>query len=291
MFDTVFVLLFFAGLLIVVGISQRLAAQLKLPQSVVLAAIGIGIGALPAIGSQIGFPGPIDLGVPGVFDKQPLNSAIFIYVFLPLLVFEAGAATDVKRTVQDAAPILVLAVVATLITAAAIGLALWPFAEVPLVACLLLGSIVATTDPAAVIAVFRDIGAPRRLSWLVEGEALLNDAAAIALFILLLGFIQAGREPSALAGLAEFILLFAGGGVFGYVAGQLLLWRLGLCCSRCSSMAPACVSLFGCSASTVSPPEMRPCAIGYRLCPMPRHAMPPAKSPGSTRCHKQRWNG
>jgi monovalent cation:H+ antiporter, CPA1 family len=95
---------------------------------------------------------------------------------------------------------------------------------VPVVACLLLGSIVATTDPAAVIAVFRDIGAPRRLSWLVEGEALLNDAAAIALFILLLGFIQAGREPSALAGLAEIILLFAGGGVFGYVAGRLLLW-------------------------------------------------------------------
>ena len=164
MFDTVFVLLFFASLLIIVGISQRLAARLKLPQSVVLAAIGIGIGALPAIGSQIGFPGPIDLGVTGVFDRQPLNSAIFIYVFLPLLVFEAGVATDVKRTVQDAAPILVLAVVATLITAAAIGLALWPFAEVPLVACLLLGSIVATTDPAAVIAVFRDIGAPRRLS-------------------------------------------------------------------------------------------------------------------------------
>lgn len=74
------------------------------------------------------------------------------------------------------------------------------------------------------IAVFRDLGAPRRLSWLVEGEALLNDAAAIALFILLLGFIQAGREPSAIAGLSEFALLFAGGGVFGYVAGRLLLW-------------------------------------------------------------------
>ena len=223
MFDTVLVLLIFAGLLIVVSISQQLAAQLKLPQSVVLAAIGIGIGALPAISTQFGFPSPIDVGI-GLFAKQPVNSAIFIYVFLPLLVFEAGVATDVKRTVQDAAPILVLAVVATLITAAAIGLALWPFADVPLVACLLLGSIVATTDPAAVIAVFRDIGAPRRLSWLVEGEALLNDAAAIALFILLLGFIQAGREPSPLAGLAEFILLFAGGGVFGYVAGRLLLW-------------------------------------------------------------------
>jgi hypothetical protein len=90
----------------------------------------------------------------------------------------------------------------------------------------LLGSIVATTDPAAVIAVFREVSAPRRLTWLVEGEALLNDAAAIALFILLLGFIQAGRQPSAIAGLTEFTLLFAGGGVFGYLAGRLLLWTI-----------------------------------------------------------------
>jgi monovalent cation:H+ antiporter, CPA1 family len=191
----------------------------------VLTAIGIGIGALPAFTAQFGLPGPIDV-VADLFTQLPVNSAIFIYVFLPLLVFEAGVATDVKRTIEDAAPILVLAVVATLVTAAVIGFALWPFAQVPLVVCLLLGSIVATTDPAAVIAVFRDIGAPRRLTWLVEGEALLNDAAAIALFILLLGFIQVGRQPSAIVGLGEFILLFLGGGVFGYVAGRLLLWSM-----------------------------------------------------------------
>ena len=223
MFDTALVLFVLAGFLIVVAISQPVATWLKLPQSVVLAAIGIGIGALPAIAAQLGLSGQIDVAA-NLFAKLPVNSAIFIYVFLPLLVFEAGVATDVKRTIEDAAPILVLAVIATLVTATAIGFALWPFAQVPLVVCLLLGSIVATTDPAAVIAVFRDLGAPRRLSWLVEGEALLNDAAAIALFILLLGFIQAGREPSAIAGLSEFALLFAGGGVFGYVAGRLLLW-------------------------------------------------------------------
>ena len=223
MFDTALVLFVLAGFLIVVAISQPVATWLKLPQSVVLAAVGIGIGALPAIAAQLGLPGQIDVAA-NLFAKLPVNSAIFIYVFLPLLVFEAGVATDVKRTIEDAAPILVLAVVATLITAAAIGFALWPFAHVPLVVCFLLGSIVATTDPAAVIAVFRDLGAPRRLSWLVEGEALLNDAAAIALFILLLGFIQAGREPSAIAGLSQFALLFAGGGVFGYVGGRLLLW-------------------------------------------------------------------
>jgi monovalent cation:H+ antiporter, CPA1 family len=225
MFDTALVLFVLAGFLIVVAISQPLAARLKLPQSVVLAAVGIGIGALPAFTAQSGLSGPIDAAT-DLFAKLPLNSVIFIYVFLPLLVFEAGVATEVKRTIEDAAPILVLAVVATLITAAAIGLALWPFAQGPVVVCLLLGSIVATTDPAAVIAVFREVSAPRRLTWLVEGEALLNDAAAIALFILLLGFIQAGRQPSAIAGLTEFTLLFAGGGVFGYLAGRLLLWTI-----------------------------------------------------------------
>jgi monovalent cation:H+ antiporter, CPA1 family len=225
MFDTALVLFVLAGFLIVVAISQPLAARLKLPQSVVLAAVGIGIGALPAFTAQSGLSGPMDAAT-DLFAKLPLNSVIFIYVFLPLLVFEAGVATEVKRTIEDAAPILVLAVVATLITAAAIGLALWPFAQVPVVVCLLLGSIVATTDPAAVIAVFREVSAPRRLTWLVEGEALLNDAAAIALFILLLGFIQAGRQPSAIAGLTEFTLLFAGGGVFGYLAGRLLLWTI-----------------------------------------------------------------
>lgn len=225
MFDTALVLLILAGLLLIVAVTLPLAARLQLPQSVVLAAIGIVIGALPGITAHLGLPGPIDVAA-DLFAKLPVSSAIFVYVFLPLLVFEAGVAADVKRTVEDAAPILILAVVATLITAAAIGLALWPLAQLPLVVCLLLGSIVATTDPAAVIAIFRDVGAPRRLSWLVEGEALLNDAAAIALFILLLGFIEAGRQPSVIAGLSEFALLFAGGGVFGYLTGRLLLWSI-----------------------------------------------------------------
>jgi monovalent cation:H+ antiporter, CPA1 family len=223
MFDATLVLLVIAGLLIVVGLSQPVAARLRLPRSVVLAAVGIGIGGLPVLTAQLGVVGPLNIAA-DIFAELPVNSATFIYVFLPLLVFEAGIATDVKRTIQDAAPILVLAVVATLITAGAIGLALSPFARMPIVVCLLLGSIVATTDPAAVIAVFREVGAPRRLTWLVEGEALLNDAAAIALFILLLGFIQAGRQPSAVSGLGEFTLLFIGGGVLGYLTGRLLIW-------------------------------------------------------------------
>ena len=89
MFDTALVLLILAGLLVIVAISQPLAARLKLPQSVVLAAIGIGIGALPTITAQFGLPGPIDVAT-DLLAKLPVNSATLLYVFLPLLVFEAG---------------------------------------------------------------------------------------------------------------------------------------------------------------------------------------------------------
>jgi CPA1 family monovalent cation:H+ antiporter len=222
MLDTVFVLLVIAGLLVVVGITQPLAIRLRLPPSVLLAAVGVGIGAFPAVSNQLGLSGSVD--APGLFADLPVSSVTFIYVFLPLLVFEAGIATDVRRTVEDAAAILLLAVIATLIATAVVGLALWPFARVPLVVCFLLGAVVATTDPAAVIAIFRDVGAPARLTRLVEGEALLNDAAAIALFVVLLGMILTGREPSAAAGLGEFSVSFVGGGIVGLLAGRFLLW-------------------------------------------------------------------
>jgi CPA1 family monovalent cation:H+ antiporter len=169
MADTALVLLVIAGLLVVVGISQPLAIRLRLPPSVLLAAIGVGIGAFPALAGQFGLSGSVDAGA-GLFADLPVSSVTFIYVFLPLLVFEAGIATDVRRIIEDAAAILVLAVIATLVTTATIGFALWPFAPVPLVVCLLLGAVVSTTDPAAVIAIFRDVGAPARLTRLVRAK-------------------------------------------------------------------------------------------------------------------------
>src|SRR5271169_2385514 len=223
MFDTAFVLLVIAALLVVVGFCQPLAAYLKLPPPVLLGVVGVALGGFPAVLSQLGWSTGSD-PFADIFVELPVSSATFIYVFLPLLVFEAGIVTDVRRTLEDAAPILLLAIVATLFTTAVIGLALWPLAGVSLVACLLLGAVVATTDPAAVIAIFRDVGAPARLTRLVEGEALLNDAAAISLFVVLLGMILTGREPDAIAGLGEFAVSFVGGGVVGFFAGRLLLW-------------------------------------------------------------------
>jgi monovalent cation:H+ antiporter, CPA1 family len=222
MFDTAFVLLVIAALLVVVGFCQPLAAYLKLPQPVLLGVVGVALGGFPAILSQLGWSARPD-PFADIFVELPVSSATFIYVFLPLLVFEAGIVTDVRRTLEDAAPILLLAIIATLITTAVIGLALWPLAGVSLVVCLLLGAVVATTDPAAVIAIFRDVGAPARLTRLVEGEALLNDAAAISLFAVLLGMIVGAQEPDIGSGLSQFFLSFIGGGVLGLLAGRALL--------------------------------------------------------------------
>ena len=73
------------------------------------------IGGVPLVLGQLGLFDPYDAFV-DVFANLPVTSVTFIYVFLPLLVFEAGFATDVRRTLDDAAPILLLAVVATVIT-------------------------------------------------------------------------------------------------------------------------------------------------------------------------------
>ena len=222
MLDIVVVLAVFAGLLVVVALSEPLAERLRLAPVVLLAVIGAAIGTASGILAHSQLSPRIGEAV-SLFADLPLGSETFIYVFLPLLIFEAALASDVRRIIEDAAPILMLAVVATLVTAFIVGFALWPFAGVGLVVCLLLGAAVSTTDPAAVIAVFRDVGAPARLTRLVAGKSLLNDAAAIVLYTVLLGILVSGQRPAIGAGAVEFVRSFIGGVLLGLVAGRAFL--------------------------------------------------------------------
>jgi monovalent cation:H+ antiporter, CPA1 family len=220
--DIVLVLTVLAALLVLVGLSEPLAVRLKLAPVVLLAVIGVTISAVS--GTLLRMPLPHWFGgIERLFANLPLPSEIFIYVFLPLLVFQAAVASDVRRILEDAAPILVLAVIATLAAAGMVGVALWPLAGLPLAVCLLLGAVVSTTDPGAVIAIFREVGAPARLTRLVEGEALLNDATAIVLYTVLLGVIVSGRQLHIGQGAVEFVISFGGGAALGVVAGRVLL--------------------------------------------------------------------
>jgi CPA1 family monovalent cation:H+ antiporter len=222
MVDIVLVLAVFGTLLVVVALSQPLAERLGLAPVVLLAVIGGAMGAASAFLLESRLSSHFGEMV-RLFADLPLGAETFIYVFLPLLVFEAAFTSDVRRIIEDAAPILMLAVIATIVTAGIVGLALWPLAGLPLTVCLLLGAVISTTDPAAVIAVFRDVGAPARLTRLVEGESLLNDAAAIVLYTVLLGIIVSGRPPVIGSGAIEFVRSFLGGALLGVIAGRAFL--------------------------------------------------------------------
>lgn len=205
-------------LLVVVGLIQPLARRLRLSSSVLLAVVGVAIGFMAAL-TQAGEAGRMS----GLFANLPIDSEAFLYIFLPILLFETALSIDVRRMMDDAAPILLLAVVAVLVATVVIGFAIAPMAGVPLVACLLLGSIVATTDPVAVVGIFRDLGAPARLRRLVEGESLLNDAAAITLFTILIGVLVEGGSIAAGEGALAFLRSFVGGIAVGAIGARLLV--------------------------------------------------------------------
>ncbi len=129
-----------------------------------------------------------------------------------------------RGLLRDVTPILLLAVVAVVVATGAIGWSLAAVAPQGLLVCLLLGAIVATTDPSAVVGIFRDVGAPGRLIRLVEGESLLNDAAAIALAGALTAALTSARGAPVdwLGALGTFGHSFLGGAILGIVAGRIL---------------------------------------------------------------------
>ena len=212
-----------AAILALVSLVLPLADRLSLPSTVVLALLGMALGlAAFVIGptTESGEPGLL-LDILNGVGSLGLTGEVFLFLFLPPLLFAAGLSIDVRLLLDEFAAVLLLAVIAVVICTLVVGYAIGSVAEVSLVACLLLGATVAATDPAAVIAIFRDLGAPRRLSTLVAGESLFNDAAAIALFSVLLAVLTGDREPSFLGTIFDFGLDFLGGAAFGYLLARL----------------------------------------------------------------------
>lgn len=220
-------LLSLALLLVIVSILQPLADRLSVPHTVLLAAVGVFIGIVSV------WLGADDAGLPVVAPTPGemstgfrLTSETFLVVFLPLLLFQAALTIDVRRMAEDAAPILLMAIVAVVVTTMIVGMAVWPLSGLPLVACLLLGAIVATTDPSAVVGIFRDLGAPARLTRLVEGESLLNDAAAIVLFTIFLDLLLLGRQIDTVGAIMTFGVSFLGGAAVGILGARLLVFLI-----------------------------------------------------------------
>ncbi len=226
--DIILVTTVVASLFLVIGVAEPFAARLRLPYSVILAVFGtlIGAGATFLLRTELTDAlNPVAEAIVGL----PIRSNVFLYVFLPTLLFQATLGMNLRRMLDDWVPILVLAVVAVVVATLSVGYALAWVSPLPLVACLLIGAIVSTTDPSAVVSIFRSISAPRRLARIIEGESLLNDAAAIALFGLFMGFVMLGiPDPELGEALVRFPVLIAGGALTGWIAGRIAVWMMTL---------------------------------------------------------------
>ncbi|MCH7555549.1 MAG: cation:proton antiporter, partial [Proteobacteria bacterium] len=214
------------GLLAITSLLLPVAQKLHFPYTVLLAAVGIIFGIV--VNSLYGVEGLWILGdfVTALNDFNITSEAVF-FIFLPALVFESALSIDVRKLFDDIAPILMLAVVGLLISTFAIAGVIYPFAGVSFVVCVLLGAIVSATDPVAVVAIFKDLGAPKRLAILVEGESLFNDATAIVMFTILLGMLVGGAEADLLKGTGSFIKVFFGGVVVGFLFARAVCWIIG----------------------------------------------------------------
>lgn len=220
-----------AGLLAAIALLPLLARRIALPFIVLLAALGCALGA--AVGVIGVYEAILPEGpVRDLFHQlrgMHLSSEVLLWIFLPILLFETSLSLDGRALLDDLGPILTLAVVAVVVTMLFGGIAVWSISTVSLAGCLLAAAIVATTDPSAVISIFKEVGAPRRLVGLVEGESLLNDAAAIALFSALLTAVEMTPEqpPELPLLLVQFGWEFAGGAMLGAVFGRLAALLVG----------------------------------------------------------------
>lgn len=226
--DIVFGTTVVALLFLVIGVAEPLADRLRLPYSVILAALGSLIGAAAIFFLQTELTDALNPVAEAILGL-PIRSNVFLYVLLPTLLFQATLGMNLRRMLDDWVPILVLAVVAVVVSTFVVGYALNRASALPLAACLLIGAIISTTDPSAVVAIFRSMTAPRRLARIIEGESLLNDAAAIALFGVFMAFVMLGvPDPSLGAALAQFPVLIAGGVLTGWIAARVTVWLMAL---------------------------------------------------------------
>lgn len=215
-----------ASLFLVIGLGEPLAARLRLPFSVILAGFGVLIGGGAAFFLRTELTDALNPAAEAILGL-PIRSDLFLYVFLPTLLFQVTLGLNLRRMLDDWAPVLVLAVVAVVVATLSVGYALAWATPLPLMACLLVGAIVSTTDPSAVVGIFRSIAAPRRLSRIIEGESLLNDAAAIALFGLFVGFVTTNvPDPTLAEALGRFPWLMAGGALAGWAMATVAVWAM-----------------------------------------------------------------
>ncbi len=200
---------FLIWLLIAASAIAILAKRLRAPYTVALVAGGLMLSAL-----RLPRLSPLDPG------QRPdwLTPDVILIVFLPALVFEGGVKLNVRDLLRNSAPLLLLANLGVLLAALVTGYLVHWTTGLPVQIALLFGAIISATDPISVLAIFKDLRMDKRLSLIVEGESLLNDGTAAALFQILLAGIISGHLGVS-KGVGQFLFAVLGGVVLGSFLG------------------------------------------------------------------------
>lgn len=204
------------ALLFIAAIALILSRLIKLPFTVVLVLFGVIIAGLAPYGPS---------WLHAIADYQ-VSPDVILFVFLPTLIFESAFSLEARQLRDNIWPILLLAVPGLLVSTFMIGVIMHYAAGISFPAALLLGAILSATDPVAVISLFKQLGAPRRLTILVEGESLFNDATALVLSKILVVVVAAGYATvdQAISGVVTFLNVFLG----GVLVGIVMAWITGL---------------------------------------------------------------
>ena len=143
---------------------------------------------------------------------------IIMLLLVPPLVFEAAFHIRVDDLRHDLGLILLLAVPGVVLTTLLVGSLVSWGTGLALQAALVFGALIAATDPVAVVALFRSLGAPRRLQVLLESESLLNDGTAIVMFGLMLSATLQGSFDMRQS-ITQFLTVAGGGVLVGLILG------------------------------------------------------------------------
>lgn len=194
-------------LLLLVASLSIVARWLPWPQLITYLLGGVGVALLP------------------VFPHITLDPGFFFLCFLPPLLFADGWLMPLREFVRAKRPILTLAVGLVIFTTLAVGLvAHWLVPDLPLAMAFALGAIVSPTDAVAVNAITERLRVPARLTTILNGESLMNDATGLVAFKFALAAVVAGGfSLGHIAGSFSVISLvgFATGLAVGYSIGRL----------------------------------------------------------------------
>lgn len=231
----------FILLLILASLVALLTRRLRVPYTVALVATGMAVSLL---GDRV-LPG-FDLGL-------HLTPDLLFLVLLPVLIYEAAFHFDLRDFSRNWRSILTLAapgLAVGIFIAGGLFFGIFAALGLPLgfTAALLVAAMLSATDPVAVISLFREVGAPKRLGVLMEGESLVNDGVAVVAFSVLL--VALGLDPAHHQLTTGFVVQFLsweilGALLIGGAVGFAVSWLTGQIDDHLIEITLTTVAAFG----------------------------------------------